>query len=70
MRYKKAAGVNRPGGIHVFGRHTPASILVKNGCDIMTIKEIMRHRDITTTARYLHINDEVRRTKYTQYLKL
>ena len=70
LRYKKAAGVDRPGGIHVFGRHTPASILVKNGCDILTIKEIMRHKDITTTARYLHISDEVKRTKYNQYLKL
>ncbi|MFZ3147769.1 MAG: tyrosine-type recombinase/integrase [Methanothrix sp.] len=70
LRYKKEAGVVRPGGIHVFGRHTPASILVKNGCDILTIKEIMRHKDITTTARYLHISDEVKRTKYNQYLKL
>ncbi len=69
-KYKKLAGINKPGGLHVFGRHSPASILVKNGCDILTIKELMRHKDITTTARYLHISDQVKRQKHEKYLKL
>jgi integrase/recombinase XerD len=69
-RYKKTAGVIRPGGIHVFGRHSPASILIKNGCDILTVKELLRHKDITTTARYLHIDDNIRRLKYNKFLRL
>ncbi|MEI6103041.1 MAG: tyrosine-type recombinase/integrase [Methanothrix sp.] len=68
--YKKKAGVDKVGGVHVFGRHSPASILIKNGCDIMTVKGLMRHKDITTTARYLHISDEVMRQKHSQYLKI
>ncbi len=33
--YKKMAGINKHGGLHVFGRHTPASLMIKNGCDIL-----------------------------------
>jgi integrase/recombinase XerD len=69
-RYKKIAKIIKPGGIHVFGRHTPASIMVKNGCDILTIKDLLRHKDITTTARYLHISEQTRRLKQCQFLRL
>lgn len=69
-QYKKKAGVSKPGGVHVFGRHSPASIMIKNGCDIMTIKAIMRHKDIETTARYLHISDQTKREKFEKYLTL
>lgn len=68
--YKKMAGINKRGGLHVFGRHTPASLMIKHGCDIMTIKEIMRHKDIETTARYLHICDQTKREKLEKYLVL
>jgi len=34
---KKRAGVTARGGCHVFGRHSPASIMVKNGCDIYSL---------------------------------
>ena len=68
--YKKMAGINKHGGLHVFGRHTPASLMMKNGCDIMTLKEIMRHKDIETTARYLHISDQTKREKFEKYLIL
>lgn len=70
IRYKKKAGVNKEGGVHVFGRHSTASILIKNGCDIMTVKGLMRHKDITTTARYLHISNEVMRQKHNKYLRI
>lgn len=68
--YKKKAGINKRGGLHVFVRHTPASLMIKNGCDIMTVKEIMRHKDIETTARYLHISDQTKREKFEKYLTL
>jgi integrase/recombinase XerD len=42
-RYKKLANIAKPGGLHVFGRHTPASIMIKNGCDILTVKDLLRH---------------------------
>jgi integrase/recombinase XerD len=69
-RYKKQANIAKPGGLHVFGRHTPASIMIKNGCDILTIKDLLRHKDITTTARYLHVSDQTRRHKHDTFLRL
>lgn len=42
-------------------RHTFATTLLKNGENIFTIKELLFHRNLHTTERYLHINsDELR----------
>ena len=57
MIYKKLAGIEKHGGVHVFGRHSMGSLLVKRGCDIVTIKELMRHSDVHTTMLYLHVSD-------------
>jgi integrase/recombinase XerD len=70
MYYKKLAGIEKHGGVHVFSRHSVGSLLVKRGCDIVTIKELMRHSDVHTTMRYLHISDATKREKYEQFLKL
>ena len=70
MYYKKLAGIEKHGGVHVFSRHSVGSLLVKRGCDIVTIKELMRHSDVTTTMRYLHISDATKREKYEQFLNL
>jgi site-specific recombinase XerD len=68
MYHKKLAGIEKSGGVHVFSRHSVGSLLVKRGCDIVTIKELMRHSDVHTTMRYLHISDATKREKYEQYL--
>jgi integrase/recombinase XerD len=68
--YKTKAGISKPGGFHVFARHSPASILVKNGCDLLTIKELLRHNKLMTTARYMHLSDQVKRAKYEKFLVL
>jgi integrase/recombinase XerD len=47
--YKKKAGVQKQGGVHVFSRHTPATIMIANGCDIRIVKEVLHHKDIRTT---------------------
>jgi site-specific recombinase XerD len=36
--YKKKAGIEKVGGVHVFCRHTSAAILVANGFDIRLVK--------------------------------
>jgi integrase len=40
---------------HMF-RHTIATRLLQNGEDIVTVKEIMGHANISTTLRYAHTN--------------
>jgi integrase/recombinase XerD len=70
INYKTKAGITKSGGLNVFSRHSAAYIMLKNGCDIMTIKELLRHEDIETTIRYLHISDAVKREKYEKYLTL
>jgi len=68
--YKKLAGIEKHGSTHVFGRHSFASMLVKNNCDIVTVKELMRHESINTTMRYIHVADSIKREKYERCLKL
>lgn len=37
-------------------RHTFASHLVMNGCDIRTVQQLMGHKDIKMTMRYSHLS--------------
>jgi integrase/recombinase XerD len=70
IKYKKKAGIQKKGGLHVFGRHSPATLMVANGCDIRIVQEVLRHNDIRTTLRYAHVSDKTKREKYEQFLKL
>lgn len=69
-RCKAKAGVTKPGGVHVFFRHSSATLLLKRGCDLLTVKELLRHKNITTTERYLHLTDSEKRSKYDKFLRL
>jgi site-specific recombinase XerD len=47
---------------HMF-RHTTATTLVEAGADIASIMEILGHKNIQTTERYLHVsNKHVKKT--------
>jgi len=65
---KKRARVTSPGGLHCFGRHSPASLMIKNGGDIRVVQTILRHNDIKTTLRYCHVSDTTKRTMYDSFL--
>jgi len=60
----------KPGGLHVFSRHTPATLMVAHGCDIFIVQKILRHNDIKTTLRYAHVNDKTQREAYEKFLTL
>ncbi|HTV53594.1 MAG TPA: site-specific integrase [Terriglobia bacterium] len=45
---------------HMF-RHTFASRLTRNGVDLVTVKDLLGHANISTTMRYAHSNDAAKR---------
>ncbi len=53
-RAKEASGVTKGLGIHTL-RHCFATHHLENGTDIYTIKEMMGHKSLETTLKYLHI---------------
>lgn len=67
---KMNAGVEKHGGVHVFSRHTPATLMISKGCDIRIVQELLRHQDIRTTMRYAHVADKTKREMYEKYLIL
>ncbi|MFI5298737.1 MAG: tyrosine-type recombinase/integrase [Polyangiales bacterium] len=42
-------------------RHSLATLLIENGTDLVTVSEIMRHRDVSTTQLYVHLASPHRR---------
>lgn len=65
--FKKAC---REAGIQDFRfhdlRHTFASRLVDARVDVVKIKELLGHRSIVTTMRYMHTNDQGKRAAITE----
>ncbi|MDA8403273.1 MAG: tyrosine-type recombinase/integrase [Desulfobacteraceae bacterium] len=51
-RHAKASGIKKQVTAHTF-RHTFATVLVKNGADIVSVQKMMGHTDIKTTQGYL-----------------
>jgi integrase/recombinase XerD len=70
VTYKKIAGIEKKGGVHVFSRHSPATLMIARGCDLRSVQALLRHRDINTTLRYTHLSDATKREKYEKYLTL
>ena len=45
---------------HTF-RHTFASLLTRNGADLVTAKELLGHSSVSVTMRYAHTNRDAKR---------
>ena len=56
-RSKKIAGINKQGGAHGL-RHAFATHALEAGVDLYTIKQLLGHASITSTARYLRMTEK------------
>jgi len=45
-------------------RHSYATALLKNGTDLLTLKELLGHKKLATTMRYLHLNTAFLKKSY------
>lgn len=59
-QYCKKAGIPKHVTAHIL-RHTFATLLIRKGVDIVTVKDLLDHEDLSTTQVYTHSSEELQR---------
>jgi integrase len=60
-RVRRRTPLTKPATMHTL-RHSFATHLLEAGVDILTVQKILGHRQLSTTAHYLHLRgDHLRR---------
>ena len=61
-----AAGIGKQGSCHLF-RHTFATLLLENGCDVRYVQEMLGHSKLETTAVYTHVSIRTLKLMHAKY---
>ena len=61
-----AAGIGKKGSCHLF-RHTFATLLLENGCDVRYVQEMLGHSKLETTAVYTHVSIRMLKAMHAKY---
>ena len=56
-KYVRLAGIDKQASPHTL-RHSFASTVLRNGGSLVTVKELLSHRSLRTTERYLHVDNQ------------
>jgi integrase/recombinase XerD len=68
--YKEKAGIEKKGGLHVFGRHSSATLMTSKGVPLNIVQTLLRHKDVRSTLRYAHVDSTIARQWHNKIMKL